>query len=449
MSWLSKLGGFDSNPKKEIKTKAQELFNPMDNVYLTNLVRAMMYNGYDLNADNDSSSYVKDGYGANISIYSIINYVITTASNVTFKLQTKNSDGTWEDDADSEILRLMRKPNPLSTQSLFVEEALGWKILDGNQYIYAPRMEVGLNSGKTMELWVMPSTGMQVVGGGIRKPVQGYRYHEWEELIPVEDVMHMRYFNPVGAVDNLSGSLVGMSPLRAAVLAAKKSNSAAIAGVAAYENNGAMGIISSNANQFANFTKENAEDIAQAWKRDNGGANNYNKLAVTPGAVDFKRTNMSPADLRLAESELQSMRQIGGAIKFPTQLINDAEGATFSNQQEAQKSVYTNTIIPEMRLLGEGIAAWLGGAYYGDTEIRIIPDTTNIEVLQKDKATMATWLVNADFLTQNEKRTEMGYDADPDPSMDDYLLPNGKTFKQDLEIFNDFSERPDQGLPEA
>jgi phage portal protein BeeE len=152
---------------------------------------------------------------------------------------------------------------------------------------------------------------------------------------------------------------------------------------------------------------------------------------------------MSPADLRLAESELQAMRQIGGAIKFPTQLINDAEGATFSNQQEAQKSVYTNTIIPEMRLLGEGLANWLGDTYYPDTDIRIIPDTTNIEVLQKDKATLASWLVNADFMTQNEKRQEMGLGADPDPAMDDYLIPNGKVFKQDLEIFNDFNDRPD------
>jgi hypothetical protein len=222
LDWLAKFGGFiDNEPKKKMETKAQDFVNPMDNVYLTNLVRAMMYNGYDINANNDSSSFVKDGYGANISIYSIINYVITTASNVTFKLQTKNSDGSWQDDPESEIIRLLRRPNPLSTQSLFIEEALGWKILDGNQYIYGPRMEVGLNKGKTLELWVMPSTGMKVIGGGIRKPIEGYKYNEWEELIPVEDVMHMRYFNPVGAVDNLGGSLVGMSPLRAAVLTAK------------------------------------------------------------------------------------------------------------------------------------------------------------------------------------------------------------------------------------
>jgi phage portal protein BeeE len=127
--------------------------------------------------------------------------------------------------------------------------------------------------------------------------------------------------------------------------------------------------------------------------------------------------------------------------------VNDAEGATFSNQREAQKSVYTNTIIPEMRGLGEGIAAWLGESYYPGQEIRIIPDTNNIEVLQEDKSAQATWLASADWMTQNEKRVEMGLPEDQDnESMDDYLIPTGKMFAKDLDLMNDINGQPEIGI---
>jgi HK97 family phage portal protein len=441
MSWLAKLGGFDSKNKGTDTTQMQQknMMGEIDpnNAYWQRMFQAMMYNGYDINNYKDTTSIVQDGY-TNVSIYSIINYIITTAANVKFKVQIMDGD-TWEDDPGSELLKLLRRPNAITPYSLFIEETLGWKFLDGAYYIYGPRLEFGPNGGKTTELWTMPSTKMQIKGGGIRKPILGYSYQDWEGMIPAEDVLYGRYFNPVDAVDNISASMSGFAPLRSAIMTARKSNSAAMAGVKAYENNGAMGIISSAGQQWAEFNQDLAEQLGEKLKRENGGANNFNKMAVIPGAVKFDRTNMSPADLRLGESELQTMRQLAGVFKFPTQLLNDADGATFSNQREAQKSIYTNTIIPELAGLGEGLATWLGDAYYPNNEIRIIPDTNSIEVLQEDKQAQAAWLKDADWMTQNEKRTEMGLDEDPDERMNDYLIPTGKMFAEDMDMLNEIN----------
>ena len=433
MSWLNTLLK-RTNP---IDKKAMDFQSSSQNKYLQELVDSMI-NKSNIKLSDDSRSFVEDGYGSNIGIYTIINYIITTASNVPFKAQIMEGD-QWVDDNESEIIKLLRNPNPLTNYSLFIEELLGWKLIDGSSYTYAPKLENGVNKGKTKELWVMPSTNMQIVGGGIKKPIEGFRYSQWKEMIPTEDVMYLRYFNPVSAVDNLSGSLVGMSPLRAAVLTAKKSNSAAVAGVSAYENNGAMGVISQDSNQWGDFTEEQAKQLDAAWQKSSGGASNYNKLKFTPGNIKFDRLNMSPADLRLGESELQSFRQLASTYKFPTQLANDSDGATFSNQNEAQKSVYTNTIIPEMRGIGEGLVNWLGEAYYPEQEIRIIPDTSNIEVLQPDKEAQALYLSKVDWLTQNEKRKIMDMGEDPDPKMDDYLIPNGKTFSKDLDLLSEIN----------
>ncbi len=440
MKSLGEYFGFESPTKVrklEAQIKATDLQIQAPNPYIENLVRSMFWKN-DIKFNNDSTSFVIDGYGANVSIYSIINYLITTAPNIKFKAQIRES-GVWVDDEGAEIITLINTPNPLTTYSLFIEETLGWKFLDGAYYVFGPRIPLGKNKNKPLELWTMPSTRMNVVGGGIRKPIEGFRYEMWEELIDSNDVMYGRYFNPVSAINNLAGSLTGMPPLRSAVLTAKKSNSAAQAGVSAYENNGAMGIVSRDSGEFAEFSPELAAKLKEEHKSQYGGANNFGSVGYTGGQMKFHRMNMSPSDLKLGESELQSMRQMGGVFKFPTQLINDSEGATFSNQAEAQKSIYTNTLIPEMRGLGEGIMNTWGESFYGKTEARLIPDTSEIEVLQQDKAAQASWLVNAWWLTGNQKLEEQNFEKSDDPRMDEIQYPNTSTASSDLNILGDIN----------
>ena len=441
MSWLSKFGGFDET--QEIQEKAMDLQVQAPNKYIEQLVKTMWWSN-NLKFDADSTSFVEDGYGGNVDIYSIINYVITTASNVPFKVQILEK-GKYVDDFDSELLDRIQNPNPLTNYSLFIEETLGWKLIDGALYVYGPRLEIGPNKGQALEIWTMPSTNMMVVGGDIRKPIEGFKYSHWDDTIPVEDVLYLRYFNPVAALNSLAGSLTGMSPLRAAVLTAKKSNSAAQAGVSAYENNGAIGIVSKASNEWAKFSPETAKAMDERWKLASGGATNYGKIAYTDGNIDFHRLNMSPAELRLGESELQSKRQMAALYKVPTQLLNDAEGATFSNQREAQKSVYTNTIIPEMRSLGEGFTKWLGEAYYPKHKIRIIPDTSNIEVLQTDKKEMVGWLNEAWWLTPNRKLEIMEEPVSDNPKMDEEYVPNNITNINDLDLLAEITPNVGSG----
>lgn len=436
MSWLSRLGGFEQ-PKKAQQGKAMELQTQVPNRYIENVIRSMFWKD-NIRFGNDSTSFVEDGYGGNVSIYSIVNYILSIAPNVKFEAQIKDGD-KWVKDEGSELIKLINNPNPMDTYSSLINSVIGWKLLDGSTYIYAPRIELGANKGKTLELWSMPATNMQIVGGGVRKPIEGYKYSQWREMIPADDVLYMKYFNPVGAIDSLSGIFTGMSPLRAAVLTAKKANSAAQAGVSAYENNGAGGIVSKADSEWGSFTQENVDALEQRWQSNNGGANNYGKVAFTGGQIDFHRLNMSPADLRLGESELQAMRQLGGVYRFPTQLINDSEGKTYSNQAAAQKSVYSDTVIPEMQEIGQGIAKWLGPAYYGDQEMRIITDTSEIEVLQQDKKTQVSWLVDAWWLSPNEKRQEMNKPISPDPKMDEIFVPNNVTSMKDLDLLSEIN----------
>lgn len=417
----------------EFQQKQMELNIVQGNEYINNLIRAMANDGW-ININDDSTDFVEHGYAGNADIYSIINYIITTASNVPYKFQTL-IDGQWKDE-ESKLLELINRPNPLTSRSLFIEETLGWKLIAGAYYIYAPRLEAGLNKGQTQELWTMPSVDMKVIGGDIRRPIKGYSYQLWEDTIDADNVMMGRYFNPLGAVNssNRIETFTGMSPLRAAALVATKSNSGVIAEVSAFKNNGAIGILTREGID-GEFTAEQSAALDQKWKGSYGGAESYGSVVHTPANVKWQKTGTSPSDMRLIESALQSKRQLASVYKMPTQLLNDADGATFSNQNEAQKSVYTNTIVPELTDLGENIVRWLGEAYHPGEKVRLIPDTSDVEVLQVDKKAQVERMKDQWWTTGNEKRQEQNLEELP--GLDDIMIPSGVMRLSDLDMFND------------
>lgn len=389
-----------------------------------------------INSEFGGDEFVKNGYGGNADVYAIINYIITTASNVPLLLEIKQPDGTWKIDPDSELIKLINNPNETMGYSLLIEELLGWKLIDGNGYLYAPRLRNGQNKGKSQKLWVMPSNGVRVMGGGLTQIISGYTYDQWTGEIPPENVMTIRYFNPLGTLSGDKRAIfTGQSPLKAAEMVIKKLNTGALSEITAFANNGAIGVFSREGAD-GHFTPDHAEKLDRRWKQRYGGAANKNTIAHTPANIKYHKIGESPADLKVVEAALAAKRQIAAIFKFPTELLNDPDGSTFNNQQEAHKSLYTNVIIPEMRSIGEGINRWLAPSYYGeDVETRIVPNTSDIEVLQTNKKDQAEWLSKSHHLTLSEKRVIAGGEADP--KLDDYYIPTNLIALDDIDKINE------------
>ena len=395
-----------------------------------------------LNQEYTSEEYVKNGYSGNADAYAIINYIITTASNVPLMLEIKQADGTWLKDEKSKFIELINNPNPEMGYSLMIEELLGWKMIDGAGYLYAPRLDAGLNKGKSNELWVMPSVGMQVIGGGPTQLIKEYTYDRWDKAIPSDKVMMIRYFNPSGALTGDKRAIfTGQSPLKAAELVLKKLNTGAVAEISAYSNGGANGFISREGID-GDFTPEQLKGLEERFKASSGGAKNFRKLVATPANVKYHKTGDSPADMDIVNASLAAKRQLAAIFKFPTELLNDPDGSTFNNQAEAHKALYTNVIIPEMRDIGEGLVRWMGRDYHPNETIRITPDTSNIEVLQKNRKEQAEWLAKAYWIKANRKQEIMGEATDDE--MDDYFLPSNLLASSEPNIDEDELRRRTQ-----
>ena len=106
----------------------------------------------------------------------------------------------------------------------------------------------------------------------------------------------------------------------------------------------------------------------------------------------------------------------------PVQLLNNTDHQSYNNQKEAKKSLYVNSIIPQLIKVREELNRWLTPAYgnnlYIDFDFTVIPE------LQEEMDKVVTQMSSSWWLTPNEKRTAMSYGVDEEQSsMDDYYIP--------------------------
>ena len=89
-------------------------------------------------------------------------------------------------------------------------------------------------------------------------------------------------------------------------------------------------------------------------------------------------------------------------FNFPSILISDGQ-STFSNQKEAKKALWTNTIIPALQEIEDGLNAWLSPRFGDDLCLKF--DINDIKELQEDiekQANAITKLQNV--ITVNEAK---------------------------------------------
>lgn len=415
MNWFNKLF------KKEIDIK---YLSPEDKRRLYNQLNAeffrYMYTGAPHVIDSTSEAYIRDGYTYNSLVYSIINYMATTASSVSWKLERRIGDET-EEIFEHEFLDTWNNPNEEQTLSEFIEANMIYKLSTGNTYIYAPKLENGRNKGKVVKLEVMPSHETTPIFGSIQEPVSGYRLlgHEYDRTIPKENVIHIKYFNPDVRAQS---PIVGLSPLKALVTVITQNNDAWRNLASSFQHGGPAGFLSKDtSSEYANFTEEQAAKIEEKWHDSYSGPHKANKIAAVSANVKWNAIGLSPVDLNILESIKISFIQICNAFKFPAPLLNLTESLTYNNFLESQKILWTVALMQDLKGIAEHVTRHCL-AFYEDG-LTLKPDYSNIPALQKDKKDMVTWLSQAWWLKGSRKQELMGEEVDED--MNKYFIPAG------------------------
>jgi len=358
-------------------------------------------------------------YASNADVYSIINLIAKNCVNVDIELfEIKGSKQTLI--SEHEIIDLLYKPNNDQSYGDFIEQYIGNKLITGNGYIYGVKPIIGINKTVAKELKILPSNYIQILAN--RDGVIGYKFDTWYEtqinFIP-EEVLHVKNFN----VKYDAGQyLYGLSPLSVAYLLTSSSESGDIARVKAFQNMGAMGVISSNSNDAMTLmSPDEANQLHEKYIEKFGGVKNFNKVLFTTANVKWQNMGMSPVDLQILASKAHDLRSLCNVFGIQSQLLNDPENKTYHNQEQAVKSMYEMTVIPEMKKFVDGLNRWLIPQYSArdNKNYWLNISTKNVNALKVDLSALITSLKDASWLTINEKRELSGFGSMQDAMYDE------------------------------
>ena len=388
----------------------------------------------------ENGKYVYEGYLGNADVYSIVSFLARKAASIPWYVyKTNNTEkgktsllrykqltkglgnqGAFERAVierknaysenivmNSELARLLERPNEYQAQDQFLENLFGYRFLSGEGNIYGNDGKVG---GKFVELNVLPTHFLDIYPDpNDLYGLVGYRLMVDRGIdIPKDQVCAWKTWNPDFDATTRT-HLRGLSPLRAAYKTLRMSNNAADASAMMAANGGAKGAITPKplGTIVPNFTIEQANIIKRAVNEDINTVDNKGKVAVLQTPWDYLNFGLSSVDMDLVKTMTMSLQQWCRVFGMPSVLF-DTTSTSYNNYQNALRDLMTNTIVPMCCSLRDELNRWLVPVYGEDVFIDF--DITALPELQQDMERMSRILRDANWLTFDEKRMAMNYE---------------------------------------
>lgn len=353
-------------------------------------------------------TFVNEGYAGNVNIYPIIRKIVNPAIGVKWELKDRATD---EEAADQTLMKLLQYPNNHQSKYEFLDEALCWRLVTGNRYIYVLAPETGVNKGKPAELHLLPASQVEIIQGDWLEPVKAYHLTigDTYKEIPASQVIHGRTTNL--KYDMAGSQLYGMAPLEAALKVMAATNAGYDRMSQQFENGG-PDVIITGTKETTSGVEWTQEQFDNVWQRfiQKFRKKSKERFMLKNLPVEVHEIGKSVVDLNVLEYIKLSLRDYCNIYGVPSALMNDNQYATQSaNAREYQRQLWNNAIIPELEMMKEDLnkVAMMynraaGTDLYYDFCIDDIPE------LQADTTTQAAGLSQAWWMTVNERREAMG-----------------------------------------
>ena len=299
----------------------------------------------------------------------VVNKIASNSSALPREYQNANGEVI----TNSEIEKLMSKPNSYQSEMEFRQTLDEYLLLSGNGFIHHLK---GIGAGDELE--VLDSARITILIDNIGD-VSGYQYINnvgKRVTFAPEDILHIKLSNNLKIERDLK--YWGLSPLRAMWSVITASDDLFTARASIWKNKGYAGILT-NKSDTPLLPKERTE-LQDSFNDEVGGADRANGVRVSTGDLNYLQLGMSPADLKLLEGNIDNMRMISSAYKMPSVLFNDVANSTYNNVLESKRDAYTDAYIPLDKKVNEKLSVWLSERL-GVEEVIVI-DISKIEVLK-------------------------------------------------------------------
>jgi len=305
----------------------------------------------------------------------------------------------------------MMRPNPTQGQDKFFESLYTWYWLTGEGFIWGNDGGSENPKASIVEMFPLPSQFMDhVLDPNDIFGILGWKLNIGQGIrLPKDDVLQWKMVNPIVTDDHVN--VRGMSPLQAAYRTSLMGSEAEKAAYSMMANGGAKGALTPEAVGaiVPNVTLEQAQSIKDFMTSYVNGTHNKGNITVLQTPWKYLDFGLSSVDMQLIESQKITLHKLCRVFGVPV-ILFEADYMTDNNYQNALRDLVTNTIVPAIASLRDELNRWLvsrngNNSEYIDFDIQALPE------LQTDIQKLVSGLVNAHWLTYDEKRIAMGYEA--------------------------------------
>jgi HK97 family phage portal protein len=202
----------------------------------------------------------------------------------------------------------------------------------------------------------------------------------------------------------------GFAPIEAAAFALDIHNAAGQWNKALLDNSARpSGALVYSAKDGGNLSIEQYERLKAELENGFSGATRAGRPLLLEGGLDWKAMSLSPKDMDFLEAKNAAAREIALAFGVPPMLLGIPGDNTYANFKEANAAFWRSTVLPLTAKIAGALTGWLAPAF--GEGLRIWFDADQVDALSVDREALWARIGAADFLTVNEKRDAVGYQA--------------------------------------
>ena len=323
-------------------------------------------------------------------IYNPIDLIADRTSNIKYRLINKKT--SEEVEMPLRMKMLMDKPNAYQTFSQFVYDVMFIKLAQGGVNVYR---NTGDKPRKTVEyinsLWALQPdvtsiklkdsittnpfdiTDLTDVVDSLTTVLLNKVKIPFEYIVPIVDnginPVDFEYISPMNACERSINNLLQVYQAR----------------FNQYKNNGSAGILSrkvKSEGEMAQFDPVTRQDMIDELNKSDGVVDGKNFIGVSAIPMEFIKTLGTISELMPFEETKEDQLKIAGIYNISKHLLPMGESTTFSNQQDAERFFWQNTVKTE----AYEMANILNKLFFVDTtKLTLEPVFDGIEVLQEDR----------------------------------------------------------------
>ena len=407
----------------------------------------------------NAERFINDGYCGNGSVYTIVSraarkfgsipryvYKVTDAkAEKSLKARMKQKGVKLRDLTDlqrkaydeqvveNDFSELLARPNEKQGQDAFYELTYVFKTVTGESFIWLNRGDNFDSAGRPMsdevldkmpplEMYVLPTQYVRLIPDPTDVwGVLGYQFivSGQEHYIRKNDIIHWK--NPNPKFDGVTRiHLRGFPALEAGNKWLTEDDSATDASVAMQQNDGAKGALFNK--QLGNMSPEQKSKIDQMINRKVNNRSLKGAVTALEGEWGYVQMGQTGQEMEAVQVREKGFIRLCNLFGVPPMLF--LTETTYANVEQAEKAFVTNLIAPDSASLRDEMnrvllpAFGLDKTYTHDIDVSALPE------LQTEMKELVAYLLQAWWLTPNEKRKEMNQEASTDPNMDKVWVPN-------------------------